>query len=248
MKKIFIYFVILFFLTPVHASVMLTPASALPDFVLFNFQISQADQQSLTNILDPAVGNSAFESNGVVINGPDYAITASIPVAAGAVPHSWLDGPNGGLIGGGLGVCEVSDCGELPSGPNPDAPINIGETVELTYEGVERIFVGHIFFQNADHESGMNAFAPGAKFGISINNGLAMFYDLVSEFDLLKDLQINPGGTIQFFWGDENSQNGQDYFVAGWGVVPIPAALPLFLSGLFGFAFFSRKKTKEATA
>ena len=72
-------------------------------------------------------------------------------------------------------------------------------------------------------------------------------------FDFAMVQVLEAGDFITFHWGGDVVDPttgelgiGQDYFIAG--LVPIPAALPLFLSGLFGFAFFSRKKTKQAIA
>lgn len=224
MKKTILFVLFLFFLNPVHAQLM----TDLPDYVLFNFQIEESGEGVLALPYDSTLGS-------------DYQISAADASAIGANESAWLDGPaNGG--NGGLGVCKSNDCSSNPA----DASLNINEALELTYTGVDPIFIGDIFFLNGDHGK---TFAGDTEFGLSIDGGAIMFALLMHQVSAFRDLEVLSGQTVEFFFGDPSTggSKGEDYFVAGWGVVPIPAALPLFLSGLFGFAFFSRRK-KAATA
>ena len=220
MKKYLLFIIFVFLINPVQASLITTD---LPSFVLFNFQNDTEGQLGVP--YDSTLGS-------------DYQITDVVASAVSAQPTAWLDGPLMSGAPGGLGVCKVGAC----PGEGLDDVLNDNEAVELTYEGVQDIFVGNIYFRNAAHEKDF----MGGDFGISINNGAVMLYSLVFEFDLLAGTILESGDTIQFFWGEDSGGIGEDYLIAGWGVVPIPAALPLFLSGLLGFAFFSRRKAKTA--
>lgn len=225
MKKLLLSLLVLFFLNTTQAATI-SPVlnSMLPLEVLFNFQVDN-DLAFPTPPMDDYASTPGFTIQAVA--------------TAGTVPTPWLDGDDGSVdLPGGLGACLTNDC----NSSNDDA-FQIGESVLLTYTGLIQITLGHIFFTEGDHTSD---FSDGGFFDISVNGGIRQTFALEAVFTGLANVLLNPGETVEFFYADR-SDKPAEFYVGGFGQVPIPAALPLFLSGLFGFAFFSRKK-KVATA
>ena len=234
MKKLLLCIFILFLLNPAQAVMLDTD---LPDTVLFNFQVAESDEGPLSGVLP-------YDST----LGPAHQIVAET-AAGGPDPTGWLDGPSFGFKGG-LGVCKTMDCDA-----SSDDTLGAGESILLEIGTTsEHVFLGDIYFANGTHGP---TFAGDTFFGISINGGPIQQFLLTPVFSTLSNILLNDGDTVQFLFGglgvvcvlDDTSCNeykGEAFYVQGFGAVPIPAALPLFLSALFGFAFFSRKKKAAA--
>ena len=213
---------------------------------LFNFQTVSPDITLGPNGF-PGVGAEPLPL--VAIGNPAISITgasagfvvAGSYVAGDALP--WLDGPTGSPARpAGLGVCQDLSDG---CGGDPTDNIEPSEGVELIVN--TPILVGDIWFRDGNHE--LN-FAAGTTFGVSIDGAafisfvLADVVNAAGVFSGLAMTQINSSIVFANFGGaDPYAKEKGDFYIGGFGVaVPVPAALPLFLSGLFGFAFFSRKR------
>ena len=240
----FSLFLLLFLLNGSVQALTIDPSSTVVG-ALFNFQTVSPDITLGPNSF-PGVGSEPLPL--VAIGNPAISITgagagfivAGNYVEGDAIP--WLDGPTGTPARpAGLGVCQdLSDgCGGEPT-----------DNIEA-FEGVELIvntpiFIGDIWFRDGNHE--LN-FADGATFGVSIDGGAFMpflfsavvdgngvFSGLATTLITSSIVFANLGGA------DPYAGEKADFYVSGFGAaVPIPAALPLFISGLLGFAFFSRK-------
>lgn len=225
----------------VHA-LTIDPSSDVVD-VLFNFQTQGPDGTLGPNGI-PGVGAEPLPL--LAIGNPAISITAATAgfivgnqyIAGGALP--WLDGPTGNPARpAGLGVCQ--DVSDGCAGASSDN-MEVGEAVLLTVN--TPIFVGDIWFRDGNHE--LN-FATGSAFSLSIDGGAFMeflFSDVVNAAGVFSGLALTPINSSIIFanTGSTNNKEAGDFYIGGFGAeVPVPAALPLFLSGLLGFSFFSRK-------
>ena len=253
MRNYKIAFVLLVFVFGgrVHA-LTVDPSSTVPTdgSVLFNLQTQNPDITLGPN----SIAGVGFEPLPLLaINNPSISITSVTATTGGSVGMSgfvagtgdavaWLDGPIGNPARpAGLGVCQdtTNGCG----GASTDN-IEAGESILLDVN--TPIFVGDIYFRDGNHEL---SFATGAEFAVSIDGGAFMSFlfsavDAAGVFSGLANTLVtssiafaNPGSTDPKKVGEAG-----DFYIGGFGAeVPIPAALPLFLSGLLGFAYYSRK-------
>ncbi len=188
----------------------------------------------------------------------DYGVWADIDTAKGA----WNDkGPNGPATSGGQGWGHNTDVGLFKS--------EITQTVTLTATNINSsswqnfgisIFSGMSTAGNWHHHGGWNA---GYRPASHANPNTA-------PAELNDPLQLNPNGDLIFVAYTDHStmsfeaQAGQIYSIllggysgsgnfgphAGYSLsissVPVPGAVWLFGSGMFGLAGFQRRKQKKA--
>ena len=231
MKKYLLSILVLFFF------VNTSHANTITDPLIFNFQGGVGEQFMVP--FDSTMGPGAQISN----------VSATGPVNSD--PVAWLNGP---VNDGGLGVCNMgigNDCFSMMA--SPTHALEDDETLTLTYTGMNPFELSRIYFLNKDNGT---SFLANADFGFQVIPGVGPagtveLFPLMSVFDFAMAPILQSGDSIKFFWGGDvictqcgGFGTGDDYFIAG--LVPIPAALPLFLSGLLGFAFFSRRKAKTA--
>ena len=256
----FALFVLLVFVFVGRAHALtVDPSSTVPTdgSVLFNFQTQNPDITLGPNSI-AGVGSEPLPL--LAINNPSISITSATAATGGSVGMSgfvagtgdavpWLDGPIGNPARpAGLGVCQ--DTKDGCGGASTDN-IEAGESILLDVN--TPIFVGDIYFRDGNHEL---SFAAGAQFAVSIDGGAFMSFlfsavDAAGVFSGLATTLVtssiafaNPGSVCATARGGETCDFGEEYdfYIGGFGAeVPIPAALPLFLSGLIGFAFYSRK-------
>ena len=144
---------------------------------------------------------------------------------------------------GGLGVCSSGFTDSQCSNPADD---NVSRTPDdsademLTlkfFEGVTQktVTIFPTFFRDADH---VDVFNSGDMIDIGIDGTFAT-YALVANF-------TTPltGMTFDFKYNNEQFYI-QEFTVT---IVPLPAALPLFLSALAGLAFIGRRRGRQAAA
>ena len=209
---------------------------------LFNFQTENPDVTLGPNGLggvgaEPlplvAIGNPAI----AITNASAGFIVGNNYVAGDALP--WLDGPSSGNPGG-LGVCQ-----DLSNGCENDPRDNIEGLEGVKIIVNTPILVGDIWFRDGNHE--LN-FDDETILGVSIDGDPFMMFmlaDVVNALGVFSGLANTPiASSIVFANLGTNARAGEkgDFYIAGFGAeVPLPAALPLLLSGLLGFSFFSRR-------
>lgn len=98
------------------------------------------------------------------------------------------------------------------------------------------------WYNNANVLLGSATFAVGTISAGSIATALGDTYTFLLT---LSGFDSNNTAYVRFFSGDVLNTSGgnNDYLVAGAGVVPVPAALPMFLSALAGLGLIGRRKS-----
>tara|TARA_R110002096_G_scaffold339248_3_gene532621 strand:+ start:337 stop:1035 length:699 start_codon:yes stop_codon:yes gene_type:complete len=232
MKNILVLLSVLGLLVGTAKAAIVTPdvTSDLPVDVLFNFQVSDADEGVL-----PA----GFMSQA----NPSISITSSSVGGTTVDGVAWLDDPFEGRPGG-LGVCQTASCAD-----NDDDNITVGESVLLTVS--ESVNVGNIYFRNGLHFNDASAFTPAegaAQFGLKIDGVDFGTFALTAIFSALAGEIIND--SIEFIYASTDGSGiaadgtRREFYVAGFGApVPLPAALPMLLMGLLGLLGFRKINT-----
>ena len=144
----------------------------------------------------------------------------------------------------GLGVCSEGLTGGECSIPSDDN-VTSGETLTLSFTDAVTtnpitVTLDPIFFRDANHltifdESGVG----NGLIDIVIDGGSVMVLTLAAQLGTPL-----TGSTFDFTY------NNQQFYIQNMTVtpVPLPAALPLFLSALAGLAFIGRRRRKKAAA
>ncbi len=192
------------------------------------------------------VGIVAVVGEGPFDNSAPYTIDigSGIKVQAfGSGPagsQAYLDAVSGGLDGG-LGVCHNFTTATPPQcTPSSEDNVTSGETLTLQFSDTTEamnlitVLLNPTFFRNADHGDTFDG-----KISIQIDGmGFALF-DLTNIF-------TTPltGSTFDFKYYNN------EFYISSVAVtqVPLPAALPLFLSALAGLAFVGRRRGRRAAA
>ncbi len=188
-------------------------------------------------------------NEGKFINTASYATVGGITVQAsasnnfGATSFAYLDDVAfDDLRDAGLGVCSAG----LTASPAfqcttaSDDNVTAGETLTLSFfsdmtaMNAITVVLNPTFFRNADHNPGFTGNIDIQIDGMGFNS-----FVLINNF-------TTPltGSVIDFSFIDDQ------FYIASVTVnpVPLPAALPLFLSALAGLALLGRRRRKKAAA
>ena len=144
----------------------------------------------------------------------------------------------------GLGACHGFTGGEPPQcDPSSEDNVTDGETLTLSFfsdtalANPLTVVLDPTFFRDANH---FGVFVTGDMIDITDASGLTTYQlPLAGEF-------TTPltGTTFDFTW------NYTEFYIGSVTVtpIPLPAALPLFLSALVGLALLGRRQRKKAAA
>ncbi len=154
----------------------------------------------------------------------------------------------------GLGACHGFTGGEPPQcDPSSEDNVTAGETLTLSFfsdtalENPLTVVLDPTFFRDANH---FGVFVTGDMIDITDASGTTTYQlPLLGEF-------TTPltGTTFDFTYngvGDtQEPPNNAEFYIGSVTVspVPLPAALPLFLSALAGLALLGRRQRKKAAA
>ena len=199
---------------------------------------------------------AAASNEGVFDNLAAYATVDGITVQAFGLGFAnsvaYLDDvafvseANPGGRPAGLGVCSAGLGSPSPPGECKDSGddnVTSGETLRLEFysdaaaNNSMTVTINPIFFRDADHF--FNNFDPGNLIDIRINDAIAGF----TTFPLISNFTTPLNGTTFDF-----KFNNEQFYISSLTAVPLPAALPLFLSALAGLALLGRRRRKKAAA
>ena len=140
----------------------------------------------------------------------------------------------------GLGNCSAGLTGSLQCVDAADDNVTSGETLTLSFfsdttaMNAITVVLNPTFFRNADHNPGFTGDINIQIDGMGFNS-----FMLINNF-------TTPltGSTFDFSYIDD------EFYISSITVtaVPLPAALPLFLSALAGLAFVGRRRGRQAAA
>ncbi len=170
--------------------------------------------------------------------------------------NPYLDGPGGGAPTAGLGVCRALDA-QNQCDPGSDDNITFGEAVQIAFTGAPggRFDVRYLSFVGDGHVdfngNNTNTLLVGTNAGSVTRYTFAGAVAAALSGAFLNVLSIEfyfDDGTWDALGLNANGlqQNGDQFYIGSISDVPIPAALPLLLSGLAGLGFASRRKRKTA--
>ena len=192
-----------------------------------------------------ANGEGPFDNDP--IGPPGYATQGGITIQATALGFSgaqaYLDGVSSGRPAG-LGACH-GFTGDDPPQCTPSSEDNVtdGETLTLSFfsdtalANPLTVVLDPTFFRDANH---FDTFVLGNMITITDASGTGTFQlPLDGEFTTAL-----TGNTFDFTYYNT------EFYIGGVTVtaVPLPAALPLFLSALAGLALLGRRQRKKVTA
>jgi hypothetical protein len=190
---------------------------------------------TLVDFVAEAAGNERGVADGTTINFGGLDVTFSS--LTDDLFFAYFDDVSNGP--GGLGACK-----ELISGPGSacldpsDDNIREGDAVTVTFG--ETVNLSNLSFSDKDHQS-LN-FNDTNSLLIAINDPMAFASYTFAEATMLVIAGVD---LIRFSF--DNSGSGREFYVNSFeaSTVPIPAALPLFISALFGLGFASRRGRKS---
>lgn len=176
-------------------------------------------------------GLSAAGEN-LTINGVDMFITSSGPAGA---QHGYLDGSNANGPAG-LGACTTLTA-SFQCTPNSDDNIQAGESVTIEFTS-ETYSIVNLSFRDDDH-------FPLTDGQVMITTDNGSLTDMFSAFIAMAQMGDAFFANLSFI---SFANAGTNFYVSSMEVaeVPLPAGLPLLISGLAGLGFIARKKRKTA--
>jgi hypothetical protein len=200
----------------IAAGMMLAPAqAALIDFA------AHADTHGETGLANGATLN---------VGGVNVRLFSAItfPIVFPAF-HPYLDAGNAGL-----GVCKQLD-GAMQCDPANDDNVSFGEAVAVMFEDSKMNITG-LSFRDANH----NLLGLG-------NDGLVKIFTANGDLTALFSTFIAMAASADAFFADTRFiafkfVNTQFYVSAINAQVPVPAALPLLVTGLAGLGAAARRK------
>lgn len=182
---------------------------------------------------EQGVANVAPGTSNLTLSGYHLRLTSS-DSNTGAAYYSYLD-DGSDVDGAGLGVCKALSYGEC--NPSNDDNVTSGEQVSIEFlDGPVNIDAmdfrqeGHIPFSGASLADTLL---------IAVNGGPALEYTFAAA---LATSFANV--TSILFKYDDGANTADQFYLSSLTVsdVPLPAALPLLLSGIAGLGFAARKR------
>jgi hypothetical protein len=211
-------------------ALMSAPALAAPvQFIDFNQEAIVMGEQTLAN-------GAVYTST----SGAQIRLTAG---GGDALP--FLDGPFSGRPGG-LGACDPDDGVGSVCTPNSEDSVSgeDSEFIELGFlnDAGERIFTLHAisFMEGSDHLFSLDN--SDALVGVSVDGGAVVNMTFAAVVAAAAAGAYAMAETLRFV-GIPVADGGSEFYILSITEIPIPAALPLLLSGLagLGFAMYRRK-------
>jgi hypothetical protein len=194
----------------------------------------------------PQGGGEGFWNTQITTPGHVYTVgfvgvVASATGNTNAFSGAYLDAPDAAGPAG-LGVCSTSGGCE---GTNDDNVGRIGDTTGALTETLRLTFttpvkLTDLFFRNSDH---------GVFVGSLMINGILFTTSATGELTSADLAALSFATMFDFFSlpGDAN-RIAKDFYVSGATVspIPLPAALPLFGTGLAGLGLLGWRRKKKA--
>ena len=182
-----------------------------------------------------ANGEQGFvNSSPFALTDAGLTLTATAFEAGGADSHVYLDDEYNNIIGG-MGVCTALNAGDQCT-PSSDDNVSNGEVLswgfsqDITQLVLELGDDSHFDFNNRDFEYSLD---NGTSWATATTNGNAMVTLLLA----------GGGGQVDFRAADTAVEDQFYIRKADITVIPVPAAVWLFGSGLLGLAGVVRRHT-----
>ena len=132
-----------------------------------------------------------------------------------------------------LGVCKILDAADQCDPPSDDN-VSIEESITLGFGGADFNIMSITFY-----DAGHNALGVGGNDGmiaIALDGGPAMMMLFSAAIAAASSGMFASATEIMFAYVDTQ------FYIGAISDVPLPAALPLLLSGLAGLGFASRRR------
>ncbi|WDI30957.1 VPLPA-CTERM sorting domain-containing protein [Hyphococcus flavus] len=200
---------------------------------------------------EAAIGGERGLENGAIFtasNGEQIRLTSGGTATDGSenIPAPYLDGLSNGRPAG-LGVCtlEAGPGSECERNNEDNVTGDQDEFIEFGFldDSGQRLFsLMGISFRDADHFdiSGSNDFVQ-----VSVDGGVLETLTFAGVVSAAASGMYANAETLRLV-GVALSEGGREFYINAVSDVPIPAALPLLISGLIGLGFAAKRKKTYA--
>lgn len=192
------------------------------------------DFLAAANAAERGIANVAPGAANLTLGGVAMRLT-STDTTTGAAYFSYLDAGDAGL-----GVCKVitstAQC-------NPSSDDNITQSESVLIEFLAGpLDIGAINLRLEGHTVPSSAAELARTLLIAVNGGA------LTRFTFAQALAATFANisSIRFAFDDASPNTADQFYVSSLVVTPVPAALPLLLSGLAGLGLAGRRKRAQA--